>query len=82
MFGAPPAAIANTKRGVMREVALTYRGVGRAAKAEGCSPPEYEHQAVNAAIAAYRQLDHDAPQDRLEASRIALAMIAKCQIRR
>jgi hypothetical protein len=58
----------------MREVALAYRRAGRAAKAEGASPPEYERQAVEAAVAVYRR--HDPDSDRLEAARIALLMIA------
>jgi hypothetical protein len=37
----------------MREVALTYRRVGRAGKAAGLSPPDYEEQATDAALAAH-----------------------------
>src|ERR1700723_3356724 len=62
MFGIPPPPIPADKRSIMREVALTYRRVGRAAKAAGLSPPEYQSRAVEAALAAYWRLDPDAPQ--------------------
>jgi hypothetical protein len=58
----------------MREVALGYRRAGPAAKAAGASPPEYERQAVEAAIVVYRR--HDPDSARLEAARMALLMIA------
>lgn len=76
MFGPRPEKIAQDKRAIMREVALTYRRIDRAAKAQGASPPEHHAAAYEAAIAAYLRLDPDAPQDRLEASSNVSAMIA------
>jgi hypothetical protein len=63
-------------RDIAREVALTYRRVGRAGKAAGLSPPEYEEAAVTAAIAKYQELDPTAPREKVEASATALLMIA------
>lgn len=76
MYGPRPEKIAPDKRAIMREVALTYRRVGRAEKADGASPPECEHAAYEAAMAAYLRLDPDAPTDRLKASGIVSTMIA------
>ena len=64
------------QRAVAREVALTYRRVQRRRRAEGASVPDAEHNAVDAAIAKYQELDPDAPRDKAEASRTALMMIA------
>jgi hypothetical protein len=74
MYNPPP--IPQEKRDIAREVALTYRRVGRAAKAAGASPPEYQEAAVDAAIRKYQEIDPDAPADRREASAMALLMIA------
>jgi hypothetical protein len=74
MYAVP--TVPDDKRGIMREIALTYRRTYRQAKAEGCTPPQYQERAVTAAFAAYLRLDPDAPKDRLEASGIANQMIA------
>lgn len=71
-----PEPIPEDQRAIMLEVALTYRRVGRAAKAAGASPPEYREAAVNAAIRRYQELGPTAPVDRREASKTALLMIA------
>lgn len=76
MYGPRPEKIAPDKRAIMREVALTYRRVDRALKAEGATPPEHHAAAYEAAMAAYLRLDPDAPTDRLEASAIVSTMIA------
>ena len=76
MFGPRPEEIAEGKSAIMREVALTYRRVDRARKAEGATPPEQHAAAYEAAMAAYLRLDPDAPADRLEASGIVSTMIA------
>lgn len=76
MFGPPPEKISEDKRAILREVALTYRRVDRALKAQGASPPEHHHAAYEAAVAAYLRLDPDAPKERREASAIVSAMIA------
>jgi hypothetical protein len=76
MAGAPLSPIANDKRAIMREVALTYRRVDRALKAQGASPPEHHEAAYQAAVDAYLRLDPDAPADRLEAAGIVSLMIA------
>jgi hypothetical protein len=76
MAGPPPPEVAEDKRAIMREVALTYRRVDRLAKAEGAKPPEQHHRAYEAAHAKYVELDPDAPADRLDQSRIVTNMIA------
>jgi hypothetical protein len=45
-------------------------------KAADASPPECQHAAYEAAMAAYLRLDPDAPKARLEASGIVSTMIA------
>jgi hypothetical protein len=76
MFSPRPEKIAEDRQTIMREVALTYRRIDRALKAQGASPPEHHAAAYEAAMAAYRRLDPDAPADRLEASSIVSTMIA------
>jgi hypothetical protein len=53
------AWVADDKRAIMREVALTYRRETRAAQAEGAKPPEQHHCAFEAAHATYVDLDPD-----------------------
>jgi hypothetical protein len=74
MYQLPP--VPEEKRAIMREVALTYRRETRAGIAAGLSPPEHHERAIEAAYAAYRRLDPDAPKDRLEMSHKANVMIA------
>ena len=57
MAGPPPPPVADDKRAIMREVALTYRRVGRAAQAEGAKPPEWHRRAYEAGHAKYVELD-------------------------
>jgi hypothetical protein len=71
-----PSLVPADKHSIMREVALTFRRVGRQATAEGCGPPEVHHRAYEAARAKYLELDADAPSDRLEASARVSEMIA------
>jgi hypothetical protein len=77
MHGRPPPPVSEVPREVRRAVALTYRRVDRAAKAEGCRPPEQHRRAYEAAHAMYLRLDPDAPADRLKASAIVTALIAQ-----
>jgi hypothetical protein len=77
MLEPPTRPIADNERNTMREGALTYRRVGRTAKAEGCLPPERERRARDTAHEAYRQLVPDAPADRLSVSSIINPMIAE-----
>ena len=63
-------------RDIQREVALTYRRVGRAGKAEGLSPPRYEERATKAALAKYLELAPGAAANMLEASARKNTMIA------
>jgi hypothetical protein len=72
----PPPEVADDKRDIIREVALTYRRETRAAQVEGAKPPEQHHRAYEAAHAKYVELDPDAPSDRLAGSRIVANMIA------
>jgi hypothetical protein len=76
MAGPPPPEVAEDKRDIMREVALTYRRETRAAQAEGAKPPEQHHRAYEAAHAKYVELDPEAPADRLAQSGVVSNMIA------
>jgi hypothetical protein len=76
MFGTPPPPVPESKRPIMREVALTFRRVLRARQAAGDTPPQWHAAATNAALAAYMRLDPDAPEHKGEASGVANLMIA------
>jgi hypothetical protein len=76
MAGPPPPEVADDKRAIMREVALTYRRETRAAQAARAKPSEQHHRAYEAAHAKYVELDPEAPSDRLVQSRIVTNMIA------
>ena len=63
-------------RPLARELALTYRRIGRRRRAEGATIQRAEHDAADAAIAKYQELDPSAPREKVEASHAALMLIA------
>ena len=76
MFSQKLPPVSQDKRSIMREVALAYRRAERAAKAEGCLPPEHHRRGYEAARVKYLELDSDAPADWLEAAARVSEMIA------